>query len=130
MIVVDTSAWIDYVNGIDAPHTKNIDYALENERVIIGDIILAEFLQGFRNQKDYEQAKEMMELLEYRDFLGKENAIKAADNYRVLRKQGRTIRKTIDVLIGTFCLENNCKLIHNDKDFDPMEEVLGLEIFN
>ena len=70
----------------------------------------------------------MMESLEYHDFLGKEIAIQAAQNYRKLRKNGITVRKTIDVIIATFCIENRFELIHNDRDFDPMEEYLGLRV--
>lgn len=128
MIVVDTSAWIDYVNGIEGFHTQLIDYELEHSRIITGDIIITEFLQGFKSQKDFNRAKEMMELLEYHDFLGKDIAIKAANNFRILRKNGVTIRKTIDVIIATFCIENDYELIHNDKDFNAMEEILGLKI--
>ena len=126
MIVADTSVWIDYVKGIDASHTNILDHELIYNRVVTGDIIIAEFLQGFRNDREYLIAKQIMDNLEYRDFLGKEIAIQAANNYRKLRKQGITVRKTIDVIIATFCIENEFPLIHNDRDFDPMEEILGL----
>jgi predicted nucleic acid-binding protein len=128
MIVADTSVWIDYVKGVDALHTNMLDYELEHNRIVTGDIIITEFLQGFRGEKDYQTAKRMMECLEYFDFVGKENAIQAARNYRKLRKSGITVRKTIDVLIATFCIENGFQLIHNDRDFDPMEEYLGLRV--
>jgi predicted nucleic acid-binding protein len=128
MIVADTSAWIDYVKGVKALHTDLLDYELEHSRVITGDIIITEFLQGFREETDYQIAKRMMESLEYHDFLGKENAIQAAQNYRKLRKSGITVRKTIDVMIATFCIENGFELIHNDRDFDSMEEYLGLRV--
>lgn len=128
MIVTDTSVWIDYVKGIDAPHTNILDYELVCNRVITGDIIIVEFLQGFKNDRDYLIAKQIMDNLEYRDFLGKEVAIQAANNYRKLRKLGITVRKTIDVIIATFCIENGFSLIHNDRDFDPMEELLGLVV--
>ena len=126
MIVADTSVRIDYVNGIDAPHTDILDHELIYNRVVTGDIIIAEFLQGFKNDREYLIAKQIMDNLEYRDFLGKEIAIQAANNYRKLRKQGFTVRKTIDVIIATFCIENGFPLMHNDRDFDPMEEILGL----
>ena len=126
MIVADTSVWIDYVKGIDASHTNILDHELIYNRVVTGDIIIAEFLQGFRNDREYLIAKQIMDNLEYRDFLGKKIAIQAANNYRKLRKQGITVRKTIDVIIATFCIENGFPLIHNDRDFDPMEEILGL----
>ena len=126
MIVADTSVWIEWCNLVDAPHTNILDYELIYNRVVTGDIIMVEFLQGFKNDREYLIAKQIMENLEYRDFLGKEIAIQAAHNYRKLRKQGITVRKTIDVIIATFCIENRFPLIHNDRDFDPMEEILGL----
>ena len=126
MIVADTSVWIDYVRGIDATHTTILDYELMNNRVITGDIIIAEFLQGFRNDQDFLDAKRIMESLEYRDFLGKDVAIQAAMNFRTLRKKGIIVRKTIDVIIATFCIVNGFEFIHNDRDFNPMEEYLGL----
>ena len=126
MIVADTSVWIDYVKGIDVSHTNILDHELIYNRVVTGDIIIAEFLQGFKNDREYLIAKQIMDNLEYRDFLGKEIAIQVANNYRKLRKQGITVRKTIDVIIATFCIENGFPLIHNDRDFDPMEEILGL----
>ena len=128
MIVADTSAWIDYFNGKIAPHTDRLDKDLGMERIIIGDLIITELLQGFKNNKDYQVARKLIEGLEYRDFVGKEIAIKAADSYRYLRKKGVTVRKTIDVIIATFCVENGFQLIHNDKDFEPFEEYLGLMI--
>ncbi len=128
MIVADTSVWIDYVNGVDAPHTRLLDCELLDNRVITGDIIITEFLQGFRDDKDYRAAKRIMESLEYRNFLGKELAYRAAENFRILRKNGITVRKTIDVIIASFCIENNLELIHNDRDFEPMETLLGLQV--
>lgn len=128
MIVADTSVWIDYVRGIDASHTNILDYELINNRVITGDIIIAEFLQGFRDDKDFLDAKRIMESLEYRDFLGKDVAIQAAMNFRTLKKKGITVRKTIDVIIATFCIVNGFEFIHNDRDFNPMEEYLGLMV--
>lgn len=128
MIVADTSVWIDYVNGIIAPHTNLLDFELINNQIITGDIIIAEFLQGFKSDADFSKAKGIMDSLVYYDFLGHRNAHKAADNYRKLRKQGITIRKTIDIFIATFCIENDFQLIHNDRDFDPMEEILGLKV--
>lgn len=128
MIVADTSAWIDYFNGVLAEHTDQLDSDLKTHRIIIGDLIIAELLQGFKTNKEYNTAKKIIENLEYRDFVGKEIAIKTANNYRYLRKKGITVRKTIDVIIATFCIENGYQLIHNDKDFDPLEEHLGLRV--
>ena len=128
MIVADTSVWIDYLSGIEAPHTNILDQELLHNRIITGDIIIAEFLQGFRNDKDYHIAKDIMDSLEYHDFVGKDIAYKAAQNFRKLRKKGITVRKTIDVIIATFCIENHFQLIHNDRDFDAMEQYLGLKV--
>jgi predicted nucleic acid-binding protein len=128
MIVADTSVWIDYVRGIDASHTNLLDYELDHSRIVTGDLIIAEFLQGFRSEEDYQKAKQIMESLEYHDFVGKDIALRAAQNYRKLRKSGTTVRKTIDVIIATFCIENDFDLLHNDRDFDPMEKLLGLRV--
>ena len=128
MIVADTSVWIDYVNGVVTPQTDILDQELEQNRVVTGDLIIVEFLQGFRDNKQYQTAKHLMDSLEYHDFVGKEIAVEAAENFRKLRKQGITIRKTIDVLIATFCLTQDLELLHNDRDYDPMEELLGLRV--
>jgi predicted nucleic acid-binding protein len=128
MIVVDTSAWIDYVNGVASPQTDLLDAELGNDRIITGDLIIAEFLQGFKKDTQYFKAKELMDSLQYYDFVGKEIALKAAENFRKLRKKGITVGKTIDVIIATFCIQYGYELLHNDKDFDAMEDVLGLRI--
>jgi len=128
MIVADTSVWIDYVNGTITPQTNTLDIELENRRVATGDLIIVEFLQGFREDKQFQEAKDLMDSLEYYDFVGSEIAINAAQNFRKLIKNGITIRKTIDVLIATFCIEYGFELLHNDRGFDSMEKVLGLRI--
>ena len=128
MIVADTSVWIDYVRGTKTHQTDILDNELLYNRVATGDIIIVEFLQGFREEKDIKAAKSIMDKLEYYDFLGKGMALRAAENYRQLRKNGVTVRKTIDVIIGTFCIEKGFELLHSDRDFDPMEEYLGLRI--
>ena len=128
MIVADTSVWIDYVNGVLSEQTDMLDRELGQNRIATGDLIIVEFLQGFCNEKQYQIAKNMMDSLEYHDFVGKEVAVKAAQNFRKLRKHGITVRKTIDVLIATFCIENGFELLHNDRDFDPMESILGLQV--
>ena len=128
MIVADTSAWIDYFKGISAPHTDILDLELSRNRIVTGDLIIAEFLQGFREERDYQEAKRIMDSLEYRDMVGKDIALAASQNYRLLRKSGITIRKTIDVIIATFCIENDFELIHNDRDFDGIEQQLGLRV--
>ena len=128
MIVADTSVWIDYVNGVLTPQTDILDRVLEQDRVVTGDLIIVEFLQGFRHNKQFQIARHLMDSLEYYDFVGKEISIRAAENFRTLRKQGVTIRKTIDVLIATFCIAHDFELLHNDRDYEPMEELLGLRV--
>jgi len=128
MIVVDSSIWIDYFNGTISNETDWLDDSLGIEPIIMGDIILAEVLQGFQNQKDFKTAKKLLIGCPFMDMIGQELAIKSAMNYRSLRQKGITIRKTIDVMIGTFCIHNNFFLLHNDKDFDPLEKHLKLKV--
>ncbi|GLP99676.1 type II toxin-antitoxin system VapC family toxin [Methylophaga thalassica] len=126
MIIVDTSVWIDFFKGLDTPETLALDSALGDEDVAIGDLILLEILQGFRTDKDYKIAKDHLKALHQFNMLTPELAIKAADNYRKLRKQGITIRKTADVIIATFCIENRIPLLYTDKDFIPFTKHLKL----
>lgn len=126
MIMVDTSVWIDYFNGRASPETDALDVALGDETVAIGDLILTEILQGFRSDKDYKTAKAHLMALHQFDMLGTELAITTADNYRKLRKKGITIRKTADVVIATFCIENDLPLLFSDKDFLPFVKYLRL----
>jgi predicted nucleic acid-binding protein len=126
MILVDSSVWIDYFNGNDTPQTLTLDNLLGVELLGIGDLILTEVLQGFRTDADYHTAKRLLTSLTAFNMLGCEMAIKSADNFRALRKQGITIRKTIDVIIATFCIENGHSLLFCDKDFIPFVDYLGL----
>ncbi|KAF0149356.1 MAG: PilT protein-like protein [Ignavibacteria bacterium] len=128
MILVDSSVFIDYFNGIDNWHTDELNTLLGNELVVTGDYILAEVLQGFRNDKDYKAAKEIMQSFPCFNICNEELAIKSADNFRYLRTKGITIRKTVDLIIATFCIENDIELLHNDRDFDPMVQYLDLKI--
>ena len=128
MIVVDSSIWIDYFNGKTNRKTDWFDRALGTEPIIVGDIIMTEVLQGFQSDKDYKIAKQLLMEFPFMEMLGRELALKSALNYRSLRKNGVTVRKTIDVMIGTFCIENNFTLLHNDKDFIPLEKHLKLKV--
>ena len=120
MILVDSSVWIDYFNGISTWQTELLDGCLSSTPVIIGDLILAEVLQGFKSNKDYETAKALLSVLPFRQIGGYNIAVQSAQNYRTLRKLGVTVRKTIDVIIGTFCIMEGLPLLHDDRDFDPM----------
>jgi predicted nucleic acid-binding protein len=128
MIVVDSSIWIDYFNGTISKETDWLDESLGIEPIIMGDIILAEVLQGFQNDKDFKTAKKLLIKIPFMDMIGQELAIKSAANYRALRQKGITIRKTVDMMIGTFCIHYNFVLLHNDKDFDPLEKYLKLKV--
>ena len=120
MILVDSSVWIDYFNGIPTWQTDLLDNYLSNVPVVIGDLILTEVLQGFRSNKDYETAKTFLNSLPFRQMGGYNVAIQSAQNYRLLRKAGITVRKTIDIIIATFCIMEGLTLLHDDRDFDPM----------
>jgi predicted nucleic acid-binding protein len=126
MILVDSSVWIGYFNGIINPQTDWLDLALGKKIIIVGDIILAEVLQGFKSDREFNKAKELLSNFRFMEMLGQELAIKSAKNYRFLRKKGVTVHKTIDVIIGTFCIHHNISLLHDDQDFDPLTKHLGL----
>jgi len=128
MWIVDSSVWIDYFNGKVTPQTDLLHAALGQRPIGLGDIILAEVLQGFRRQEDFEAARDA--LLRFPVFVmgGVEIAIKSAENFRYLRRRGVTVRKTVDCLIATFVMENDFALLYSDRDFDPFEEHLGLAV--
>lgn len=128
MTIVDSSVWVDYFNGIRTRETDLLDRLLGQEPIGIGDLILIEVLQGFISDAAYKSAKNAMETLSFFQFGGKELALKSAENYRLLRKKGITVRKTIDVIIATFCIEANFPLLHCDKDFEPFVTQFGLKV--
>lgn len=129
MILVDTSVWIDYFNGVENRQTDSLERALSGQSVLIGDIILTEILQGFDTDKDFKKAKRALDPLDCVHLGGKSLAIKAASNFRFLRSKGITIRKTADMLIGSWCIEHETELLHNDKDFDQIAIQLPLKIY-
>jgi len=120
VILIDSSVWIDYFNGISTWQTDLLDTYLSKVPVIIGDLILTEVLQGFRSDEDYETAKNLLGALPFRQIGGYNVAVQSAQNYRCLRKAGVTVRKTIDIIIATFCIIEGLILLHDDRDFDPM----------
>jgi predicted nucleic acid-binding protein len=125
LILVDSSVWIDYFRGVSTPQTERLDALLGNEPVAIGDLMLAEVLQGFTNDRDFEQALAMLSTLDVIEIGGREVAVQAARNYRALRARGITVRKTIDTLIATRCIMDGVALLHSDRDFEPFVD-LGL----
>lgn len=127
MILVDSSVWIDYFRGATTPQVERLDSLLGSELVAIGDLMLVEVLQGFTSDRDFNQAKRLMTSLEVIQIGGQEIAIKAARNFRSLRSRGITVRKTIDTLIATRCIDARYSLLFSDRDFDPFVEHLGLK---
>jgi len=126
VILVDTSVWIDYFNGRESGKTNTLDAALADDTVAIGDIILLEILQGFKHDKDYNRAKNTLSTLGQYEMLGRNMVTKCADNYRMLRKKGITIRKTTGIIIATFCIDNKLPLLYSDRDFAPFTKYLNL----
>lgn len=126
MILVDSSVWIDYFKGTANEETDFLDSALGLEPVGIGDLILTEVLQGIKSDSEYRKVKQLMMELSIFELLGQDRAIRAANNYRALRKKGVTIRKTNDLIIGTFCIDESLPLLFRDRDFEPMIQHLGL----
>ena len=126
MILVDSSVWIDYFRGVVTPQAEKLDSLLGIEPVATGDLILAEVLQGFVSDRDFNQARKLMTSLVVVDLAGQGIAIQAARNFRALRKLGVTVRKTIDTVIATRCIESKMHLLYSDRDFDPFVEHLGL----
>lgn len=126
MILIDSSVWIDYFRGTATPQAEKLDSLLGVEPVATGDLILAEVLQGFSRERDFNQAKKLMTSLVIVDLGGLELAIQAARNFRTLRALGVTVRKTIDTVIATRCIESGLALLYSDSDFDPFVEHLGL----
>ena len=126
MIVVDSSVWIDFFNGVSTPEVDRLDALLGETPLAIGDLILVEVLQGFRNERDVATARQLFRSLALLPLLEGSNPWKAADNYRQLRRKGITVRKTIDGIIATACIEANLPLLFSDRDFQPYVEHLGL----
>jgi hypothetical protein len=128
MVIVDTTVWIDYLRGTDNAETRWLDLSLDGQRLGLTDLILCEVLQGISNQGTFAQVRD--ELLKFHLFEtgGTDLAIAAAENYRILRQHGHTVRKTIDCLIATFCLQAGHGLLHRDRDYEPFEAVLGLQV--
>jgi predicted nucleic acid-binding protein len=126
MILADTSVWIDYLNGSENLQTNILDKALIDGLVSIGDLIFLEVLQGIKSEREYNKTRIALATLEQYEMFGHNMVEKCAENFRFLRKKGITIRKTNDVIIATFCIENNLPLLFSDRDFKPFVDYLGL----
>jgi predicted nucleic acid-binding protein len=130
VVIIDTTVWIDYLRGAENPETQWLDRELQRQRLGLTDLILCEVLQGIRDQNSF--ARVQSELVKFQVFQtgGAGLAVAAAQNYRDLRQHGYPVRKTIDCLIATFCLQARHELLHRDHDFDPFEKVLGLQVIH
>ena len=126
MILVDSSVWIDYFRGSTTPQAERLDALLGAEPLAIGDLILVEILQGFTEEKDFNPAKRLLATLVPVDLGGHSIAVHAAKNHRALGALGVTVRKTIDTVIATRCIEDGYTLLHSDRDFEPFVAHLGL----
>jgi len=128
VILVDSSVWIDYFRGAVTTQTEKLDSLLCHDPLAIGDLILTEVLQGIDNEKDFNKVRLLLTSLTVVELGGQEIAIQAARNFRALRKRGATVRRTIDSVIATRCIESGYELLHNDRDFEPFVKYLGLRI--
>jgi len=127
VILVDSSVWIDYFRGVATPQSDRLDELLGRELLATGDIVLTEVLQGFSRDRDFNQAHRLLTSLTVVPIGGEDIAVQAARNFRTLRAKGVTVRKTIDTLIATRCIQDGYALLYSDRDFDPFVEYLGLE---
>jgi hypothetical protein len=128
MLVVDSTVWVDYFNGLKNPQTDRLHQILDQVPILVGDLILAEVLQGFREEADFVAARHALGKFLQVGMVSADLTIQSARNYRLLRRKGVTVRKTIDGLIATWCIENGHELLHNDGDFDGYERHLGLQV--
>lgn len=128
MILVDSSVWIDFLRNEPSPQADWLDRHLETEQLVVGDLILAEVLRGFKDERGFNEACRLLGQLEQVSLCGPELAVEAARNYRQLRARGVTVRGTVDVIIATRCLVNGYRLLHNDRDFDGFEQHLSLRV--
>ena len=128
MIVVDSSVWIDHLNDIATPEVETLRGLVGLEPILMGDLILCEVLQGLRTDREAAQVERALRRFQVASMLDADLAVRAAQFYRLLRGKGITIRKTIDLIIATFCIERGHALLHADRDFDPFEQRLGLHV--
>mgnify|MGYP000738900716 CR=1 FL=1 len=127
MILVDSSVWIDYFRGDRTRQTDKLDALLGTELIGMGDLILTEVLQGFDRERDFNRARNLLTSFVIVELAGSDMAIQATRNFRALRARGVTVRKTIDTVIATRCIESAYPLLYSDRDFDPFCKHLGLQ---
>jgi predicted nucleic acid-binding protein len=130
VIIVDTTVWVDYLRGTRNPETEWLEIEADRKRLGLTDLILCEVLQGVRNEQEFGQVRTELQRFELFETGGEGLVIAAATNFRIIRERGKTVRKTIDCLIATFCVMNGHALLHRDGDFDSFEEILGLNVIH
>lgn len=130
MIIVDTTVWVDYLRGTSNAHTEWLEVEAGRRRLGLTDLILCEVLQGVRSDREFGQVRTELQKFELFENGGEKLAVAAARNFRIMREKGRTVRKTIDCLIATFCITNGHDLLHRDRDFDAFEDILGLAVIH
>jgi len=126
VIVVASSVWIDFLNGRNAAHVRRLRAILGSDEIVVGDLMLGEVLQGLDSERAAREVEALLRRFTVVAMAGDAIAVAAARNFRYLRRRGITMRKTIDLLIGTWCIENRRPLLHNDSDFRRMARHLGL----
>ncbi len=126
--LIDTTVWIDFFRGVDTPQVALLEAVVREGQAALGDLILCEVLQGIREEGDFKRVRRQFGPFPVLSMVGPEIAVQSAINFRRLRAKGITVRKTIDCLIATFCIEKDVELLHHDRDFDPFEGELGLRV--
>jgi predicted nucleic acid-binding protein len=127
VILVDSSVWIDHLNDAATEAVRRLRELIPARPLLVGDLILCEVLQGLRSEREARLVERALRRFATVSLLDPDLAVKAATNYRSLRAKGITIRKTVDLIIGTFCIERGHVLLHDDRDFEPMVRFLGLQ---
>ena len=132
MILVDTTVWIDHLHDAATPHVAWLRDTIVNRRalLLVGDLILCEILQGLSTEREAALVERALRRFQVVSLVGPDVAVRSAANYRDLRRRGVTVRKTIDMFIGTYCIEHHHTLLHTDRDFDQLERHLGLKIIH
>jgi predicted nucleic acid-binding protein len=128
LIVVDSAVWIDWINGRGTRQTAALQSIVLQDTVLLGDLVLCEVLMGARSESDAVRIGHELSRFRMVELSSADVAARAARHYRALRARGITIRSTIDLLIGTFCIAHGHALLHRDRDFDVMEHHLGLSV--
>lgn len=128
MILVDSSVWIDYFRGVDTPQVELLDGLFGRTPLAVGDLIVTEVLQGVQDDGEFNLVRKTLGAFTQIDLAGHGIAVKAARNFRTLRAKGITVRKTIDSMIATRCIEDDLTLLHSDRDFIPFHMHLGLRV--